>query len=100
MTKKTISISEARKNLFQIAEEVQKPNAYYVFTVDRVPQVVLMSYKEFRTILGAKLKSISWEQFKKEIGPDDDLESGLVVRDRAKIEYEPYKRRKRGKKKK
>jgi len=51
MPKKTISITEGRKNLFKIAEEVQRPNTYYSFTVDGSPQVVLMSQDEFDSII-------------------------------------------------
>jgi len=45
--KTTISISEARKNIFDIAEEVQKPNNYYTFTEKGRPKAVLMSADEF-----------------------------------------------------
>jgi len=33
MAKKTITITEGRKELFKIAEEVQKPDTQYVFTI-------------------------------------------------------------------
>jgi prevent-host-death family protein len=45
--KTTISISEARKRIFDIAEEVQKPNNHYTFTEKGRPKVVLMSAEEF-----------------------------------------------------
>jgi prevent-host-death family protein len=45
--KTTISISEARKRIFDIAEEVQKPNNHYTFTENGRPKVVLMSAEEF-----------------------------------------------------
>ncbi len=47
--KTTISISEARKNIFDIAEEVQKPNNYYTFTENGKPKVVLMSAEDFES---------------------------------------------------
>ena len=50
MNKKIISITEGRKKLFKIAEEVQKPDTYYTFTVDGKPRVVLMSQDEFNSI--------------------------------------------------
>lgn len=51
MAKKTISITEGRKKLFKIAEEIQRPDTYYSFTVDGKPQVVLMSQDEFDSII-------------------------------------------------
>lgn len=45
--KTTISISEARKRIFDIAEEVQKPNNYYTFTENGRPKAVLMSAGDF-----------------------------------------------------
>lgn len=47
--KNTISISEARKKIFDIAEEVQKPGVYYTFTEKGKPKVVLMSVEEFES---------------------------------------------------
>ena len=48
-TKTTISISEARKNIFDIAKEVQKPNNHYTFTENGKPKAVLMSAEEFES---------------------------------------------------
>jgi antitoxin YefM len=45
--KTTISISDARKDIFNIAEEVQKPNNYYTFTEKGRPKAVLMSAEDF-----------------------------------------------------
>lgn len=49
--KTTISISEARKRIFDIAEEVQKPNNYYTFTENGRPKAVLMSADEFDSLM-------------------------------------------------
>ncbi|OHA16677.1 MAG: hypothetical protein A3G52_03045 [Candidatus Taylorbacteria bacterium RIFCSPLOWO2_12_FULL_43_20] len=49
--KTTISISEARKKIFDIAEEVQKPNNYYTFTEKGRPKAVLMSASDFEDIM-------------------------------------------------
>ncbi len=46
-TKTTISISEARKKIFDIAEKVQKPDNYYTFTENGRPKAVLMSAEKF-----------------------------------------------------
>ena len=48
-SKTTISISEARKKIFDIAEEVQRPGSYYTFTENGKPKVVLMSAEEFES---------------------------------------------------
>ena len=46
-SKNTISISEARKRIFEIAEEVQKPDKYYTLTEKGKPKAVLMSAEQF-----------------------------------------------------
>ncbi|OGH82744.1 MAG: hypothetical protein A2469_00025 [Candidatus Magasanikbacteria bacterium RIFOXYC2_FULL_40_16] len=50
-TKTTISISEARKKIFDIAEEVQRPGNYYTFTENGKPKVVMMSAEEFESLI-------------------------------------------------
>jgi prevent-host-death family protein len=46
-TKTTLSISEARKKIFDIAKEIQKPGNYYTFTEKGRPKVVIMSADDF-----------------------------------------------------
>jgi prevent-host-death family protein len=48
-TKTTISITEARKHIFAIAERVQHPNVYYTLTDKGRPKVVVMSAEEFES---------------------------------------------------
>ena len=48
-TKTTISISEARKRLFEVAEEVQSPQTVYTFTEKGKPKVVMMSAENFES---------------------------------------------------
>jgi prevent-host-death family protein len=45
--KTTISISEARKRIFDIADEVQAPNKVYTLTADGKPKAVIMSAEEY-----------------------------------------------------
>jgi len=45
--KKTLSISEARKNIFDIAEEVQKPGVFYTLTEKGLPKAVVLSAEQF-----------------------------------------------------
>lgn len=50
-TKTTLPISEARKKIFDIAEDVQKPNKYYTLTEKGRPKAVIMSAEEFESWL-------------------------------------------------
>ena len=47
--KTTISISEARKKIFEIANDVQAPNNVYTLTENGKPKAVLMSADEFES---------------------------------------------------
>lgn len=50
-TKTTISISEARKRIFEIAEEVQKPDNFYTLTSGGKPKAVIMSAEEYESMI-------------------------------------------------
>ncbi|MHB1316383.1 MAG: type II toxin-antitoxin system Phd/YefM family antitoxin [Minisyncoccota bacterium] len=50
-SKRTISISEARKRIFEIADEVQVPNKVYTLTADGKPKVVIMSAEEYESMI-------------------------------------------------
>jgi antitoxin YefM len=112
--KRTLSITEARKRIFEIAEEVQKPDTYYTLTENGKPKAVILSVEEFENLLDDLdilsdpdlLKEIEeaeqaiekgdyyrWEDLKKEL---DEIDAPVVVRDKAKRGYSV----KRGKKKK
>lgn len=47
--KTTLSISEARRRIFEIAEDVQKPNTHFTLTENGRPKVVIMSAEEFES---------------------------------------------------
>jgi len=47
--KTTLPISEARKQIFLIAEEAQRPGNYYTLTEKGRPKVVMMSAEEFES---------------------------------------------------
>ena len=112
MAKKTIPITEGRKKLFKIVEEVQKPDTYYTFTVDGKPQVVLMSKDEFDSIMETieimsdpeimkdlkkadedfkKGRYSSWEEIKEKLGIGK--EPTLILRDKMKKKYGKRKKR-------
>jgi prevent-host-death family protein len=50
-SKTTLSLSEARKNIFEISNDVQKPGHYYTFTENGRPKAVLMSADEFDSLM-------------------------------------------------
>jgi len=106
MAKKIIPITEGRKKLFKIAEEIQKPDTYYTFTIDGKPQVVLMSKDEFDSIMETmeilsdpeimkdlkkadedfkKGRYSSWEEVRKKLGFEEKPK--LVLRDKPKKKY-------------
>ena len=48
-TKTTLSISEARKKIFEMAKRVQKPSTHYILTEKGRPKVAFMSAEEFES---------------------------------------------------
>ncbi len=46
----TISITEARKRLFQIAKEVQIPGRSYTLTEKGKPKAIIISFEEFDSL--------------------------------------------------
>jgi antitoxin YefM len=66
-TKTTLSISEARKRLFEMAKKVQKPSVHYVLTERGRPKVAFMSAEEFE----------SWQETLETINDFPDLEKDI-----------------------
>ena len=50
-TKTTIPISEARRRIFDIANEVQTPSKVYTLTDGGVPKAVIMSAEEYESMI-------------------------------------------------
>jgi prevent-host-death family protein len=48
-TNTTISISEARKKIFQLAKEVQRPSVSYTLTDKGRPKAVIISAQDFES---------------------------------------------------
>ena len=48
-TRTTISISEARKNIFEIATQLQQPAVHFTLTENGKPKAVLMGAEEFES---------------------------------------------------
>lgn len=112
-SKTTISITEARRKIFDIAEEVQKPGVYYTFTEKGRPKAVLMSAEEFDSLLETleilgnpevmkrieqaekeykKGEYVTWEDLKSELGYP--ARAGFVFADKGKKKYSAKRKRK------
>jgi len=48
-TKTTIPISEARKKIFQLTKDVQRPSVFYTLTERGRPKAVIMSAQDFES---------------------------------------------------
>lgn len=79
--KTTISISEARKRIFEIAEEVQKPDTYYVLTENGKPKVVVLSADEFESLMETLEVWETFPNLKKDIAEvERDIATGAYTR--------------------
>jgi len=63
----TLPISEVRKKIFKIAEDVQKPSRRYTLTSKGKPKAVIMSVEEFE----------SWQETLEVIKEFPDLEKDI-----------------------
>lgn len=71
-TKRTISISEARKRIFEIADEVQVPNKIYTLTADGKPKAVVMSAEEYESLLETIAVLEEFPDIKKDMAEADE----------------------------
>jgi prevent-host-death family protein len=113
-SKNTLSISEARKKIFKIAEEVQKPDNYYTLTEKGRPKVVILSAEEFDSIMETmeilsdpkilaniekaeeeykRGEYITWDAMKKEMGFQP--KEGLFLFDKGKKKYSAKSKKKK-----
>ncbi|PIU68671.1 hypothetical protein COS81_03275 [candidate division WWE3 bacterium CG06_land_8_20_14_3_00_42_16] len=79
--KTTIPISEARKRIFEIANEVQKASRYYTLTENGRPKAVLMSAEDFE----------SWQETIEVMREFPNLDKDITRVDRA-VESGEYKK--------
>ncbi len=63
----TLSISEARKKIFEIAKKVQKPSTHYILTERGKPKVAFISAEEFE----------SWQETLEIMNDFPDLEKDI-----------------------
>ena len=47
----TLPISEARKRIFDIAEDVQRPNRHYTLTENGRPKAVVLSVDDYQSLI-------------------------------------------------
>jgi prevent-host-death family protein len=79
-TKTTLSISEARKKFFTIAEEVQSPDTYYTLTERGKPKAVIVSAARFEALVERQAQVAS-EQSVRRIFEDVFRERKLLLRE-------------------
>lgn len=110
--KTTISTTEARKNIFKITEDVQKPGSYYTLTENGKPKAVLLSADEHESLIEtleilsdpravanikkaeeefARGEYVSWDEAKKVLGWQDARAS--IARDKPKKRYQAKKKK-------
>ncbi|MFA6917855.1 MAG: type II toxin-antitoxin system Phd/YefM family antitoxin [Candidatus Gracilibacteria bacterium] len=77
--KVTLPISEARKNIFRIADEAQKYGNYYTLTEKGKPKIILMSAEEFE----------SWQETLEVMGDPEILNA--IKETEADVESGAYK---------
>ena len=83
-TKTTLSVSEARKNIFEIVDEVQKPNIYYTLTERGKPKAVVLSAEKFDYLVDKRNTELLkiYSNFKNE-----ENYKGKILKDAAKAGY-------------
>lgn len=105
--KKIIPITEARRRIFGIVEEVQKPDTYYTLTEKGRPKAVILSAEDFESLwetittledipdLAQKAKDAEKAYAKGEYVTLEELlaKEGYVLADKGKQKYEAPRRR-------
>lgn len=85
-TKTTLSISEARKRFFAIAEEVQQPNNYYTLTERGKPKAVIVSADYFESLLEKKKSTLDEKSAK--LWMDGMFrKKGLMLKETSRYQY-------------
>lgn len=114
--KNTISITEARKRIFDISDEVQRPGTVYTLTENGKPKVAVLSAEEFDSLMEtleilsdpkamkrieqaekelARGDYVSWDEFKKEWGYGVSKSGAMALADKGKKKYRVKSKKKR-----
>ena len=76
-TQTTLSVTDARKQLFKIINEVSKQKSYYTITEKGKPKVVILSSEEFDSWREAMEIKMTFSDIKKDIKEtNDDIKTG------------------------
>jgi len=76
----TISITEARKNIFKIVSDVEKTGAQYTLTEKGKPKAVILSADEFDSWLETIEVMEDWPNYQKDIDKvHKDIKSGKYL---------------------
>ena len=77
---KTITITEARNNIFELAKQAQRPGAYFTLTENGRPKIVIMSANEFESWAETLEVIKDFPNLKKDIAEaESDLKKGLCI---------------------
>lgn len=102
--KNILSITEARKNIFDIAKKAQKVGNHYIFTEDGKPKLAVMSADEYENLMEdlflaadpkfvAKMKSIDEDFVKGEFVPWEEVKKKLHIKQRTLVVAEKSKKK-------
>jgi len=83
-TKTTLSVSEARKNIFEIIDKVQEPNIYYTLTERGRPKAVVLSAEKFDYLVDKRNKEFLKINSSLKGGKN---QKGEILRDAVKTGY-------------
>lgn len=87
-TKNLVSVTQARKNIFAITDEVGRADKHYVLTERGIPKAVILSVEKFEKMSEAKGQLILADGNKNSYGADFSKFPGtLIIRDESRVVY-------------
>lgn len=86
-TKTTLSITQARKNIYDIAEKVQSEEKYFTLTERGVPKVVVMSAEKFESLLEKRKKLALADRGVGYSCHPQIIGRTLIIRDESRVVY-------------
>ncbi len=85
----TLTLTEARKNIFSLADAAQKNNVYYTLTDRGKPKAVFLSIEKFDSLFRQKETGYSMVREGTANYPQQVQVKTLIVRDESKVIYLP-----------
>ena len=88
-TKNTMPLTEARRNIFSLADAVQKPDTHYILTDRGVPKMVAISVKKFEQLMngGEKFQLADGNSRKYGFQGNQFFSKTLIIRDESRVIY-------------